>query len=264
LRAPAGCAWSLCSGIRAGGAVGLRTAQQARELWQLHTSGLCTQAMAAGDAGARWIMQAWLFYNEKAFWGAPQIKARPTLILPYTLPGHRLEVPANDHAPRVKSGPRAGVLPCDSCRSAAPQGLISGVPTGALVMLDLYADVNPQWARTDGFYGAPFIWCMLHNFGGNLGARRAAPPPPPGAAVPAVAFAAGSACAARRASARRRLLPAGGPCNESAAWLPMVDMCQAAAVKQGTVNKVLVARVRAHARANAALRAEMSGWTRSW
>jgi hypothetical protein len=220
--------------------------------------------MAAGDAGARWIMQAWLFYNEKAFWGAPQIKARPTLILPYTLPGHRLEVPANDHAPRVKSGPRAGVLPCDSCRSAAPQGLISGVPTGALVMLDLYADVNPQWARTDGFYGAPFIWCMLHNFGGNLGARRAAPPPPPGAAVPAVAFAAGSACAARRASARRRLLPAGGPCNESAAWLPMVDMCQAAAVKQGTVNKVLVARVRAHARANAALRAEMSGWTRSW
>ncbi len=52
----------------------------------------------------------------------------------------------------------------------ALQGLISGVPTGALVMLDLYADVQPQWARTDGFFGAPYIWCMLHNFGGNLGA----------------------------------------------------------------------------------------------
>lgn len=34
------------------------------------------QAMAAGDAGARWIMQAWLFYNEKDFWQAPQIQAR--------------------------------------------------------------------------------------------------------------------------------------------------------------------------------------------
>ncbi|KAK9837149.1 hypothetical protein WJX81_006355 [Elliptochloris bilobata] len=78
-------------------------------------------AMAAGDAGARWIMQAWLFYNEKDFWQKPQIQA-----------------------------------------------LISGVPTGALVMLDLYAEVQPQWARTEGFYGAPFIWCMLHNFGGNL------------------------------------------------------------------------------------------------
>lgn len=58
-------------------------------------------------------------------------------------------------------------------RSAALQGLISGVPTGALVMLDLYAEVQPQWARTQGFYGAPFIWCMLHNFGGNLGAHPA-------------------------------------------------------------------------------------------
>ena len=45
------------------------------------------------------------------------------------------------------------------------------MPTGALVMLDLYAEVQPQWARTEGFYGAPFIWCMLHNFGGNLGAH---------------------------------------------------------------------------------------------
>ena len=57
-----------------------------------------------------------------------------------------------------------------------PQGLISGVPTGALVMLDLYAEVQPQWARTEGFYGAPFIWCMLHNFGGNLGAPQRARP----------------------------------------------------------------------------------------
>ena len=32
--------------------------------------------MAAGDPGARWIMQAWLFYNEKDFWQAPQIQAR--------------------------------------------------------------------------------------------------------------------------------------------------------------------------------------------
>ncbi len=58
----------------------------------------------------------------------------------------------------------------------ALQGLISGVPTGALVMLDLYAEVQPQWARKDGFFGAPYIWCMLHNFGGNLGAPPARAP----------------------------------------------------------------------------------------
>ena len=37
---------------------------------------MAKQAMAAGDPGARWIMQAWLFYNEKDFWQKPQIQVR--------------------------------------------------------------------------------------------------------------------------------------------------------------------------------------------
>ena len=50
------------------------------------------------------------------------------------------------------------------------QGAVDGVPRGRLVLLDLIAELHPLWRRTDGFYGAPFIWCMLHNFGGNSGA----------------------------------------------------------------------------------------------
>ncbi len=38
-----------------------------------------------------------------------------------------------------------------------------------MIVLDLYAEVNPIWQRTESFYGQPFIWCMLHNFGGNIG-----------------------------------------------------------------------------------------------
>ena len=49
------------------------------------------------------------------------------------------------------------------------QGLISGVPSGSLVMIDLFAEVYPQWKRFNGFFGAPWLWCMLHNFGGNIG-----------------------------------------------------------------------------------------------
>ena len=44
-----------------------------------------------------------------------------------------------------------------------------GVPKGQMIVLDLYAEVNPVWQRTESFYGQPFIWCMLHNFGGNIG-----------------------------------------------------------------------------------------------
>ncbi len=51
------------------------------------------------------------------------------------------------------------------------QGALEGVPRGRLVLLDLIAELHPLWRRTNGFYGAPFIWCMLHNFGGNSGVR---------------------------------------------------------------------------------------------
>ncbi|KAK9834371.1 hypothetical protein WJX84_011165 [Apatococcus fuscideae] len=48
------------------------------------------------------------------------------------------------------------------------QALLEGVPRERLVMLDLFAEVFPLWNRTEAFQGVPFIWCMLHNFGGNL------------------------------------------------------------------------------------------------
>ena len=47
--------------------------------------------------------------------------------------------------------------------------LFSGVPLGKMIVLDLFAEVHPIWKKSNSFYGQPFIWCMLHNFGGNLG-----------------------------------------------------------------------------------------------
>ena len=46
---------------------------------------------------------------------------------------------------------------------------IQGVPIGKMIVLDLFAEVHPIWRETESFYGQPFIWCMLHNFGGNHG-----------------------------------------------------------------------------------------------
>lgn len=40
---------------------------------------------------------------------------------------------------------------------------------GAILVLDLQSEQHPQYVRTKSFYGQPFIWCMLHNFGGTLG-----------------------------------------------------------------------------------------------
>ena len=38
-----------------------------------------------------------------------------------------------------------------------------------MIVLGLASDLKPLWEFTDSYYGKPFIWCMLHNFGGNLG-----------------------------------------------------------------------------------------------
>ena len=35
--------------------------------------------------------------------------------------------------------------------------------------LDLAAERNPQWNVTEEFFGTPWVWCMLHNFGGRSG-----------------------------------------------------------------------------------------------
>ncbi|KAK2855387.1 hypothetical protein Q7C36_007256 [Tachysurus vachellii] len=49
------------------------------------------------------------------------------------------------------------------------QALLHGVPQGRMIVLDLFAESMPVFNFTNSFYGQPFIWCMLHNFGGNSG-----------------------------------------------------------------------------------------------
>lgn len=49
------------------------------------------------------------------------------------------------------------------------EAFLTAVPTGRILVLDLQADKMPRYSRTASFYGQPFVWCMLHNFGGTLG-----------------------------------------------------------------------------------------------
>lgn len=54
------------------------------------------------------------------------------------------------------------------------EAFLTAVPTGKILVLDLHSDMFPQYERTKSYYGQPFIWNMLHNFGGNLGLRGSA------------------------------------------------------------------------------------------
>lgn len=47
--------------------------------------------------------------------------------------------------------------------------LLAGVDKDHTLVLDLYAEGNPQWERRKGFGGIPWVWCSLLNFGGKVG-----------------------------------------------------------------------------------------------
>lgn len=44
---------------------------------------------------------------------------------------------------------------------------IQGVPSGRMILLDYYCESVEEWKLFDSFYGQPYIWCYLGNFGGN-------------------------------------------------------------------------------------------------
>jgi alpha-N-acetylglucosaminidase len=78
-------------------------------------------SMEEADPESVWVMQGWLFYSDRKFWKAPQIKA-----------------------------------------------MLNAVPDDHMILLDLAAEIEPVWKRTNAFYGKPWIWNMVHNFGGNI------------------------------------------------------------------------------------------------
>ncbi|XP_030241683.1 alpha-N-acetylglucosaminidase [Drosophila navojoa] len=49
------------------------------------------------------------------------------------------------------------------------EAFLTAVPRGRILVLDLQSEQFPQYQRTHSYYGQPFVWCMLNNFGGTLG-----------------------------------------------------------------------------------------------
>jgi alpha-N-acetylglucosaminidase len=58
----------------------------------------------------------------------------------------------------------------DFWTNARVEAYLSGVEEDEdMLILDLFSESEPQWQRTDSYYGKPWIWNMLHNYGGNMG-----------------------------------------------------------------------------------------------
>nr|CAB3264194.1 alpha-N-acetylglucosaminidase [Phallusia mammillata] len=49
------------------------------------------------------------------------------------------------------------------------KALLTSVPQGKMLVLELFSEGFPIYKRTHFYYGQPFIWCMMQNSGGVLG-----------------------------------------------------------------------------------------------
>jgi alpha-N-acetylglucosaminidase len=47
------------------------------------------------------------------------------------------------------------------------KALFGAVPDDKMIVLDLYCESHPTWKKRSAFYGKPWIWNVLHNFGGR-------------------------------------------------------------------------------------------------
>ncbi|POM71809.1 Alpha-N-acetylglucosaminidase (NAGLU) [Phytophthora palmivora] len=48
---------------------------------------------------------------------------------------------------------------------------LDGVTNDKMIILDLYSEVRPVWNKMDNYFGKSWMYCVLHNFGGNTGMR---------------------------------------------------------------------------------------------
>ncbi|MEO8200677.1 MAG: alpha-N-acetylglucosaminidase [Gemmatimonadota bacterium] len=48
------------------------------------------------------------------------------------------------------------------------RALIGAVPDDRMIVLDLWGDRHPVWQDREAFYGKPWIWNVLYNFGGKV------------------------------------------------------------------------------------------------
>ena len=57
----------------------------------------------------------------------------------------------------------------DSNHWTAPRikAYVQAVPQDKLLLLDYFCEYTEIWKQTEKYYGQPYLWCYLGNFGGN-------------------------------------------------------------------------------------------------
>jgi hypothetical protein len=110
--------------------------------------------MAAADPKALWLMQGWLFRS--VWWSNDRIKviSPPMHTHTHTLAHthHRTRTHARTHA-HTHTHTRTHRRVSRPAYHTYEQAYLSGVNNDNMLILDLYAEVDPIWSKTESYFG---------------------------------------------------------------------------------------------------------------
>lgn len=47
------------------------------------------------------------------------------------------------------------------------EAFLGAIPDDGVLILDLWTEMSPVWNKTEAYFGKPWVWSMVHNFGGK-------------------------------------------------------------------------------------------------
>ncbi|MBX7257725.1 MAG: alpha-N-acetylglucosaminidase [Candidatus Hydrogenedentes bacterium] len=56
----------------------------------------------------------------------------------------------------------------DFWKAPQAEALLTAVPDDRMIVLDLYCESRPAWNKTESFYGKPWVWCIIQDFGDQV------------------------------------------------------------------------------------------------
>ncbi|KAF8836864.1 NAGLU-domain-containing protein [Paxillus ammoniavirescens] len=85
-----------------------------------------------------------------------------------------LKMRVKEKQERTQGGPKLRVgyssAPKPPGLRSGVQAYLGGIPGNySMIILDLYNEAQPQWERLSSYYGKQWVWCELHDYGGNIG-----------------------------------------------------------------------------------------------
>ena len=120
-------------------------------------------SMAAADPAAVWVMQGWMFHYNAAYWKPVQIQA----LLKAVPDDHMILLDLYSESHPVWNRTLGTGAAGGGAGSGASGAAGSGSSEGQTLAERRNRTTFPVKADSGAYFGKPWIWNMLHNFGGN-------------------------------------------------------------------------------------------------